>query len=210
MLFINAKIGVGEYSIYVAHCGDTVLSKMLTVNEFLYRCRDRFGKGCRIFDLPTKLLSEFCKLNVSADVTFFVAGYFDVGIGCCVYKIKTMNKTIEMPWSDGRYGASFGGMTDIVYAMMKDADYDNMSLSGCENLIKTAVDSSILSFSYQNPQSIGGHCDMYIISADGLRVGQVVDNGLYLDKAAPIDAYETLMAAKVEKLVAQQSKMSRK
>lgn len=62
--------------IVVAHCGDAVLSKMFTVNEFLYRCRDRFGKGCRIFDLPTKLLSEFCKLNVSANVTFFCSWVF--------------------------------------------------------------------------------------------------------------------------------------
>ena len=190
----------------VAHCGDASLTKSLTVNEFLYRCRSRFGKGCRVFDLPTKLLYEYQKLNINADVTFYVAGYGYPGMNACIYKVLTKDGTITLAWSDFKHGASFGGMTSVPYAMMKDADYDNMSLQGCEHIVSESVKSTILSFRYQNPQSVGGHCDMYVISVDGARIGWVKESGLEKDAAAPDDAYERLMAAKVDRLMERTTK----
>ena len=192
--------------IAIAHCGNALLTKNLTVNEFLFRCRKRFGKGCRIFDLPLKILSEYKKLNINTDTTFYIAGYEYQERNACIYKLSTKDKTISMPWSDFTYGASFGGITDIVYNMMKDADYKNMSLSGCERLILASVKSTILSFEYQNPQSVGGHCDMYVISKDDTQTGWLRNNIIQKDEAAPDDAYERLMNEKVNKLMERASK----
>lgn len=190
----------------VAHCGDASLTKSLTVNEFLYRCRSRFGKGCRVFDLPTKLFYEYQKLNINADVTFYVAGYGYPGMNACIYCISTKKQTIELSWSDFSYGASFSGMWAIADAMMKDINYKNLSLQGCEHIVSESVKSTILSFQYQNPQSVGGHCDMYVISADGARIGWVKESGLEKDVAAPDDAYERLMAEKVDRLMERTTK----
>lgn len=190
----------------VAHCGDASLTKSLTVNEFLYRCRNRFGKGCRVFDLPTKLLYEYQKLNVNADTEFYIAGYGYPGINACIYKVLTKDGTIILKWSDFKYGASFGGMTSVPYAIMKDADYDNMSLQDCEHIVSESVKSTILSFQYQNPQSVGGHYDMYVISADGTRIGWFKESGLEKDAMAPDDAYERLMAEKVDRLMERTTK----
>ena len=190
----------------IAHCGDASLTKNLTVNEFLYRCRKRFGKGCRIFDLPLKILCEYETLNINTDTTFYIAGYGYQGMNACIYKLSTKDKTIIMPWSDFKYGASFGGITDIVYNMMKDADYKNMSLNGCKRLVLASVNSAILSFEYQNPQSVGGHCDMYVISKDDIRTGWIQGNEIKKDDAAPDDAYKRLMEEKVNKLMERASK----
>lgn len=190
----------------VAHCGDASLTKSLTVNEFLYQCRNRFGKECRVFDLPMKLLYEYQKLNVNADTTFYIAGYVYLGINACVYKVLTKDGTITLEWSDFKCGASFGGMISVPYAMMKDADYNNMSLRGCERIVSESVKSTILSFQYQNPQSVGGHCNMYVISADGTRVGWVKESGLEKDVSAPDDAYERLMAEKVDSFMERATK----
>lgn len=193
----------------VAHCGEASLTKYLTVNEFLYKCRKQFGKGCRIFDLPSKILFEYEKLNINADVKFYIAGYGHPGMNACVYKLDTKDRVITMPWSDFKYGASFGGITDVVYSMMKDADYKNMSLAGCRRLVLASVNSTILSFEYQNPQSVGGHCDIYVLSRDDVQTGWIRDNKLQKDECAPDNAYEQLMDEKVQKLAERVSKTNK-
>lgn len=189
----------------VAHCGDASLGSILTVNEFLYKCRDRFGCDCRVFDLPSKLLYEYNKLNVNADVVFYVAGYGMRGMNACIYKVCTKDSTITLSWSDFKYGASFGGLRDIVYEMMRGADYKNMSLSGCKRLVVSAVNSTILSFEYCNPQSVGGHCDMYVLGVNDEDTGWIKENVVEKDVHAPDDAYDLLMSERVRQMIAQHS-----
>lgn len=190
----------------VAHCRDANVSKNMTVNEFLIRCRVEFGNGCRIFDLPTKLLSEFKKLNVFADITFLVAGFYNSGFGSCIYKVETKNKIISMPWCDGTYGASYYGANKISDSILNGADYDSMSLTGAIDLISLAVNTTIKAYSFRNPQSVGGQCRMYVLSTDDKCVGWYTNGKILTDKDAPIDSYEHLMQAKTEQIMEQGSK----
>lgn len=184
----------------VAHCGDANILKDLTVNEFLYKCRTGFGNITRIFDLPMMILNEFGKLNSNANVTFLIAGYMVCGRGCSIFTVETKSNTISMNWSDGSYGASYRGLNNIADAIMDHGDYQNMSFSGCKELVKGSIDASILSYKYRNPQSVGGHCDMYVISSDDSEIGYVRNGKIVPDKKAPNDAYDLFIGEQVKEL----------
>lgn len=196
--------------IAVTHCGNALLTENLSVNEFLYDCRDKFGMGCRIFDLPSKLLCEYEKLNTDIDVIFLITGYGCLGRDAYTFKLSTYDKTISLHRAGLEYGASFSGKTDIVCAMLNNVDYTHMSLAGCKKLVSTSIMSTILSFEYRNPQSVGGHCDMYVLSLDDNQTGWIRNGKVQKDNLAPDNAYEQLMEEKVNQLMEKVSKFSKK
>lgn len=57
--------------IVVSHCGDAKVRENLTVMQFLYDIRKKYGKQTTIDDLPLKILNEYFRVN---------------GNGCTIFK----------------------------------------------------------------------------------------------------------------------------
>lgn len=49
--------------IVVSHCGDAKVRENLTVMQFLYDIRKKYGKQTTIDDLPLKILNEYFRVN---------------------------------------------------------------------------------------------------------------------------------------------------
>ena len=65
--------------IVVSHCGDAKVRENLTVMQFLYDIRKKYGKQTTIDDLPLKILNEYFRVNGNGCTIFKISGYFEFG-----------------------------------------------------------------------------------------------------------------------------------
>lgn len=161
----TCKIFPFSEGIVIAYCGDNSVTKGKTVHEFLKGAKKAF-KTVSIFDLPSKLLSYFEKHKYTADITFQILGYGIGGIAM-LYSVSTKNKTIEMVSSGFHdYNWMCSGRTDIATPILKGSNQNEMSEREAIDLVKMAIDASIVAYKYRMEQSIGGTPDIYLIKKD--------------------------------------------
>ena len=94
--------------IVVSHCGDAKVRENLTVMQFLYDIRKKYGKQTTIDDLPLKILNEYFRVNGNGCTIFKISGYFEFGRTACTYQTKAgkahdfnrgmKGRTLELLW----------------------------------------------------------------------------------------------------------------
>ena len=177
--------------IVVSHCGDAKIRDELTVIEFLYDIRKKYGTKATITDLPLRLLNEYNRANGCNDSVFKISGFIDsMFFSGCTYTVATKEKTVNLSIKPYVYGASYAGITEIAHAIMASGiDYNNLSISDAIDLTRGCVQENIDVFKYHPAQSIGGTCQTYVIDTLHHKTGWLQDNGNLLpDENAPDDA----------------------
>jgi len=176
--------------IVVSHCGDAKVRENLTVMQFLYDIRKKYGKQTTIDNLPLKILNEYFRVNGNGCTIFKISGYFEFGRTACTYTIDTAKSSIVLSTEMGSYGASYNGITDVAHAIMNSGiDYKNLSLTNAISLTRGCLLENINVFQYHAEQSIGGACQTYIIDVMHDSVGWYQDDGeVKPDTDAPSDA----------------------
>lgn len=205
--------------IVVSHCGDAKVRENLTVMQFLYDIRKKYGKQTTIDNLPLKILNEYFRVNGNGCTIFKISGYFEFGRTACTYTIDTAKSSIVLSTEMGSYGASYNGITDVAHAIMNSGiDYKNLSLTNAISLTRGCLLENINVFQYHAEQSIGGACQTYIIDVMHDSVGWYQDDGeVKPDTDAPSDALwklreqlEARLRKQIEKECAPQKKKGRK
>lgn len=177
--------------IVVSHCGNSKVTNNMTVVQFLYNIREKYGTKLLIDDLPLKLLNEYYRVGGNSDTIFKISGFYDsIRLGS-IYTIDTLNKSIVLSMGPRSYGASYNGITDIAHAIMASGiEYNNLSISDAIDLTRGCVQENIDVFRYHPAQSIGGTCQTYVIDTLHHKTGWLQDDGNLLpDENAPDDAY---------------------
>lgn len=180
--------------IVVSHCGDSKVRDNLTVMQFLYDLRKKYGKKATIDDLPLKILNEYIRANGHGSTTFKISGCLEFGRLACTYTIDTAKFTITLSSEMGSYGASYDGITSVAHAIMNSGiDYKNLSLANAISLTRGCLLENIDVFKYHAEQSIGGECQTYIIDTMHDSIGWYqADGSLKSDADAPPDALQKL------------------
>lgn len=205
--------------IVVSHCGNAKVREGLTVMQFLYDIRKKYGKKTTIDDLPLKILNEYIRVNGNGCIIFKISGYLEFGRTACTYTIETAKSSIVLSTEMGSYGASYNGITDVAHAIMNSGiDYKNLSLANAISLTRGCLLENINVFQYHAEQSIGGACQTYIIDIMHDSAGWYQDDGeVKPDTAAPSDALwelreqqEARLRKQIEKECTPQKKKGRK
>lgn len=108
-------------------------------------------------------------------------------LGGRTYSINGEDKTITLSRQPFSYGASFGGTTDVAFAMMNVADYSNMSLEEAIHLTESTLSANITAYKYAPSQIIGGDIKTYVIDIVKDISGWLIDGKVVSDKDAPDD-----------------------
>lgn len=176
--------------IVVSHCGDSKIRDNMTVMQFLYDMRKKYGKKASIDDLPLKILNEYIKANGHGSTIFKISGYAEYTRVASTYTIDTAKQTINLSTEMGSYGASYNGVTDVAHAIMNSGiDYRNLSITNAISLTRGCLLENIDVFKYHAEQSIGGECQTYVIDVIHDNIGWYQTDGtLNPDTNAPIDA----------------------
>lgn len=173
----------------VSYCGDMSLSKDLSIAEFLYDIRKKFGYKMTINELPLRILQEYDKQGGKSDTTFLISGYYEGMPYGCTYRICTKDKQITLVRATGNFGASYNGMTDIVHPIMNsDIDYTSLSVQETIDLVMLCVSTSIQVAKYWHEQGIGGDSRIYVIDRMHGESGWYKNNEIISDVKAPDDA----------------------
>lgn len=199
--------------IIVTHTGDSMINDKLSVTDFLIDLRRKCGKKITLTDLPIKLLNEYLSKcgNRIVKTYFKVSGYDEVCmLGGRTYSINGEDKTITLSRQPFNYGASFGGTIDVALAMMKVADYSNMSLKEAIDLTKSTLLFNITAYKYASSQIIGGNVQTYVIDVVNDISGWLIDNDIIPDKNAPDDAIQQYRKQQTKRLIQQMNKQKSK
>lgn len=172
--------------IVVSHCGDSKVTDNLTVTQFLYDLRKLYGNKATISELPLKILNEYIKRGGKGDTIFKVSGYYEC-MFASTYTISTSNSTIVLSVNPNEFGASYDGITNIAHAIMNSGiKYKNLSIKDAVILTQVCINTNITVFNYHSEQSIGGHCETYIIDMLHGDVGWIQTDGIIIpDKNVP-------------------------
>ena len=198
--------------IVVTHTGDSMIDDKLSVTEFLIGLREKCGKKITITDLPIKLLNEYLLKcgNRIAKTYFKVSGYDEMCmLGGRTYSINGEDKTITLSRQPFNYGASFGGTTDVAFAMMNVADYSNMTLKEAIDLTKSTLSSNITAYKYAPSQIIGGNVQTYVIDVVNNISGWLIDNNIIPDSNAPDDGLMQYREQQTKRLIQQVNKQKK-
>ena len=177
--------------IVVTHTGDSMINDKLSVTNFLIDLRKKYGKKVTITDLPIKLLNEYILKcgNRVAKTSFKISGYDEMCmLGGRTYSVNGEDKTITLSRQPFNYGASFGGTTDVAFAMMNIADYSNMSLKEAIDLTESTLSANIIAYKYASSQIIGGNVQTYVIDAVNDISGWLSNNTITPDSNALNDS----------------------
>lgn len=199
--------------IVVTHTGDSMIDDKLSVTEFLIDLRKKCGKKITITDLPIKLLNEYLsKCGNRITKTYFkVSGYDEMCmLGGRTYSINGEDKTITLSRQPFSYGASFGGTTDVAFAMMNIADYSNMSLKEAIDLTESTLSSNITAYKYAASQIIGGNVQTYVIDVVNDISGWLIDNDIIPDGNAPDDGLLQYREQQTKRFIQQINKQKNK
>lgn len=198
--------------IVVTHTGDSMIDDKLSVTEFLIGLREKCGKKITITDLPIKLLNEYLSKcgNRIAKTYFKVSGYDEMCmLGGRTYSINGEDKTITLSRQPFNYGASFGGTTDVAFAMMNVADYSNMTLKEAIDLTKSTLSSNITAYKYAPSQIIGGNVQTYVIDVVNNISGWLIDNNIIPDSNAPDNGLMQYREQQTKRLIQQVNKQKK-
>lgn len=171
------------------------------------------GKKITITDLPIKLLNEYLsKCGNRITKTYFkVSGYDEMCmLGGRTYSINGEDKTITLSRQPFSYGASFGGTTDVAFAMMNIADYSNMSLKEAIDLTESTLSSNITAYKYAASQIIGGNVQTYVIDVVNDISGWLIDNDIIPDGNAPDDGLLQYREQQTKRFIQQMNKQKNK
>lgn len=199
--------------IVVTHTGDSMINDTLSVTDFLIGLRRQCGKKITITDLPVKLLNEYLSKcgNRITKTSFKVSGYDEVGmLGGRTYSINSVEKTITLSRQPFNYGASFGGTTDVAFAMMNIADYSSMSLKEAIDLTESTLSANIIAYKYASSQIIGGNVQTYVIDVANDISGWLINNTITPDSNAPNDGIVQYREQQTKKIMQQISKQENK
>ena len=198
--------------IIVTHTGDSMINDKLSVTEFLIELRKKCGKKITITDLPIKLLNEYLARcgNQPHKIFFKVSGFDEIcRLGGRTYSINGEDKTITLSRQPFSYGASFGGTTDVAYAMMNVADYSNMSLKEAIALTTATLSANITAYKYAPSQIIGGDIQTYVIDAVNDISGWLKNDEIVPDKNAPDDGIIQYREQQTKRLMQQWDKQKK-
>lgn len=199
--------------IVVTHTGDSMVNNELSVTNFLIDLRRKCGKKITITDLPIKLLNEYlskCE-NRIAKTYFKISGYDETCmLGGRTYSINGEDKTITLSRQPFDYGASFGGTTNVAFAMMNIADYSNMSLKEAIDLTESTLSSNITAYKYAPSQIIGGNVQTYVIDIVNNTSGWLINNTIIPDNNAPNDGIVQYREQQIKRLTQKTNKQKTK
>ena len=195
--------------IVVTHTGDSMITNKLSVTEFLIDLRKKCGKKITITNLPIKLLNEYLTKcgNRPRQIYFKISGYDEIcRLGGRTYSINGGDKTITLSRQPFNYGASFGGTTDVAFAMMNIAEYSNMSLKEAIDLTESTLSANIVAYKYASSQIIGGNVQTYVIDAVNDISGWLKNGEIIPDKNAPDDGIQQYREQQTKRFMRQLEK----
>ena len=173
--------------IVVSYCGDSKIKDSMSVMQFLYDMRKKYGKKASIDDLPLKIWNEYIRVNGHGSTIFKISGYIEYPSVAGTYTIDTAKQTIELSPKMGEYGASYSGVTKVAHAIMNSGIiYENLSIANAISLTRNCLLENINVYKYHAEQSIGGVCQTYVIDAIHDDIGWYQTDGtLKSDVKAP-------------------------
>ena len=195
--------------IVVTHTGDSMITDKLSVTEFLIDLRKKCGKKITITDLPIKLLNEYLTKcgNQPHKIYFKISGYDEICmLGGRTYSINGEDKTITLSRQPFSYGASFGGTTDVAFAIMNIAEYSNMTLKEAIDLSESTLSANITAYKYASSQIIGGNVQTYVIDAVNDISGWLKNGEIIPDKNAPNDGIQQYREQQAKRFMRQLEK----
>lgn len=158
-------------------CGDNMVTPNITVQSLIGRyIKEEVEPGkISIKTIAYGLLSKTLILNDNADITYLIAGYESDGEPY-VYRVYTKDKECRSEWEPGKYGASFGGITDICSKIMTGCIYDSMNLENALMLTQCALQATNISCKLKRSQGVGPLMDIYIIDKSDRYTGWFTHN----------------------------------